>query len=195
MNEQEQAIGSLDTLEQLYLDRITKVIHPEALSRAKNLRALRLFVIRPRDDWSAIKELPLLHTLEFNAEPTLKENLCDLILSHPWVRIDPNFAELTMTSLNYRDTFQNIDIYEHVQDRKGEKTFCVFGDFTNRMKGESNMKLEARVKEQIKRRKIKTKYAFDCEAGMFSADAATLEDARQLIEIMQEIMDSGIVHP
>jgi hypothetical protein len=185
-----QAIGSFDTLEKLYLDRITKVIHPEALSRAKNLKSLRLFVIRPGDDWSAVKELPLLHTFEFNAEPTLKESLCNIILSHPWVTIDPNFAELTITTLNYIDTFQSIDIYERVQDSKSEKNFCVFGDFSNRVKGKSNVKLEALVKEQIKQRKIKTKYLFDCEAGMFSVDAPTLEDAHQLIEILKEILDS-----
>jgi hypothetical protein len=85
--------------------------------------------------------------------------------------------------------FQNIDIYERVQDSKNEKIFCVFGDFSNRVKGKSNVKLEALVKDYIKQRKIKTKYLFDCEVGMFSVDAPTLEDAQQLIGILNELLD------
>lgn len=181
-----QTIGSLDTLEKLYLDRITKVIHPEALIKAKNLRELRLFVIRPGDDWSVIKELPLLHTLEFNAEPTLKESLSDIILSHPWMTIDPNFSELTITTLNYLETYQNIDVYERVNEKC--TTYCVFGDFSNQIKDKNNETLGALVKEQIKRKKIKTKYLFDCEAGMFSVDSPTLEGAYQLTEVINELL-------
>lgn len=181
-----QSIGSLETVQGLFLDGITKVVHPEALLRAKNLKCLRLHVVRSGDDWSVLKQLPLLHELSINVVPELKDQFCDILLSHPWVALHVVNSELSATSLQFIEMADDIPLYEHKTEK--DITFCVFGDFTDRLNGKHNVDLELMVKQKLKQQKSKTKYRFDCEVGMFSVDAPTVEDARLMIGILSELL-------
>ncbi len=186
-----ESIGSLETVQVLLLDSITKVLHPEALLRAQKLQQLRLFVARPGEDWSVLKQLPLLQELEINVVPALQEQLCDILLTHPWGALYFKNNELTTTSLQFMEMVQDISLYEH-KTVKGI-TFCVFGDFTDQLNGKHNVDLEQMVRQKLKQQKDKTKYLFDCEVGMFSVDAPTVEDARRIMGILRELLHSESV--
>ena len=186
-----ESIGSLETVQVLLLDSITKVLHPEELLRAQKLQQLRLFVVRPGEDWSVLKQLPLLQELEINVVPALQEQLCDILLSHSCGALGFKNNELTTTSLQFMEMVQDISLYEH-KTVKGI-TFCVFGDFTDQLNGKHNVDLEQMVRQKLKQQKDKTKYLFDCEVGMFSVDAPTVEDARRIMGILSELLHSKSV--
>jgi hypothetical protein len=183
------SIGSYDTLEFLIIEFISKVVNQEALKKARNLLRLSIFCILPGDDWSVIDELPKLRELRFNTEATVKNSFCEILPKHQWEVLAPKDGELSFTTLRYLETFKEFDIHEHLT-KKGT-TYCVFGDFLKKAKVNHNVLLENLVKQSLKQKKIKTKYLFDSETGMFSVDSPTLEGAHQLIEILHEIIVIG----